>query len=90
MQEEESQLVVNLAVALLLAEEKVELEDLNRRYGSAMAKGPHAETFKLLVGDGEKFAVSSVADELSKVGVAQDFMANYRARLSQGNLSELN
>jgi tetratricopeptide (TPR) repeat protein len=90
MQEEESQLVVNLAVALLLAEEKVELEDLNRRYGAAMAKGPHAETFKLLVGDGEKFAVSSVADELSKVGVAQDFMANYRARLSQGNLSELN
>ncbi|MGF1631448.1 MAG: tetratricopeptide repeat protein [Kiloniellaceae bacterium] len=90
MDEEESKLVVNLAVALLLAEEKVELEDLNRRYGAAMAKSPHSETFKLLVGEGEKFAVTSIADELEKVGVAQDFMASYRARLSQSSLSELN
>ena len=90
MQEEESKLVVNLAVALLLADEKVELEDLNRRYGAAMAKGPRAETFRLLVGDGESFAVSSVADELREVGVAQDFMASYRARLDRSSLSELN
>jgi hypothetical protein len=90
MQEEESKLVVNLAVALLLADEKVELEDLNRRYGAAMAKGPQAETFRLLVGDGESFALSSVADELRKVGVAQDFMASYRARLDRSSLSELN
>jgi hypothetical protein len=90
MPEEESQLVVNLAVALLLAESPVELADLNRRYGAAMAKGPHAETFRLLVGEGERFTVTSVADELSKVAQAQDFMANYRARLRDGNLSEMN
>jgi hypothetical protein len=90
MPEEESQLVVNLAVALLLAEAPVELADLNRRYGAAMAKGPHAETFRLLVGEGERFTVTSIADELSKVAEAQDFMANYRARLRDGNLSEMN
>ena len=87
---EESQLVVNLAVAFMLAGETVELEDLNRRYGAAMAKGPHADTFNLLVGDGEKTAVASIADELSKVAAAQDFMANYRERLAEGNLSQLN
>ncbi len=90
MEEEESQLVVNLAVALMLSDRAVELEDLNRRYGAAMAKGPHADTFKLLVGDGEKVTVSSIADELSKVSEAQDFMANYRERLRAGNLSQLN
>ena len=90
MELEESQLVVNLAVALMLSEKTVDLEDLNRRYGAAMAKGPHADTFKLLVGDGEKVAVSSIADELSKVGQAQDFMANYRERLRSTELSEAN
>lgn len=90
MEEEESQLVVNLAVALMLSDQIVELEDLNRRYGAAMAKGPHADTFKLLVGDGEKVAITSIADELGKVSEAQDFMANYRERLSQGNLSQVN
>ncbi len=88
--EAESQLVVNLAVALLLADEPVELADLNRRYGAAMAKGPHADTFRLLVGQGERFTVTSIADELSKVTQAQDFMANYRARLRDANLSEMN
>jgi hypothetical protein len=90
MEEEESQLVVNLAVALMLSGEAVALEDLNRRYGAAMAKGPHAETFKLLVGDGEKVAITSIADELSKVSQAQDFMANYRERLRDGELSQVN
>ena len=74
----------------MLSEKTVDLEDLNRRYGAAMAKGPHADTFKLLVGDGEKVAVSSIADELSKVGQAQDFMANYRERLRSTELSEAN
>lgn len=90
MAEDESQLVVNLAVALMLAGETVELEDLNRRYGAAMAKGPHADTFNLLVGDGDKTAVASIADELSKVAAAQDFMTNYRERLTEGNLSQFN
>ena len=90
MEEEESQLVVNLAVALMLADQTVDLEDLDRRYGAAMAKGPHADTFKLLVGDGEKIAISSIADELSKVGQAQDFMSNYRERLRATELSEFN
>lgn len=87
---EESQLVVNLAVALMLSEKAVELEDLNRRYGAAMAKGPHGDTFTLLVGDGEKSAITSIADELSKVVKAQDFMANYRERLKDGELSQFN
>ncbi len=90
MEEEESQLVVNLAVALMLSDQAVELEDLDRRYGAAMAKGPHAETFKLLVGDGEKHTIGSIADELAKVGEAKDFLANYRAQLSGSNLSEIN
>ncbi len=90
MEEDESQLVVNLAVSLMLSGQSVELEDLDRRYGAAMAKGPHADTFKLLVGDGEKVAVTSIADQLSKVGQAQDFMSNYRERLRQGELSQVN
>jgi tetratricopeptide (TPR) repeat protein len=90
MEVEESQLVVNLAVALMLAGQSIDLEDLNRRYGAAMAKGPHGDTFKLLVGDGEKIAISSIADQLSKVGQAQDFMANYRERLRGGALSQVN
>ena len=34
--------------------------------------------------------VASIADELSKVGVAQNIMASYRERLSRGNLSQVN
>ena len=86
----ESQLVVNLAVALMLSNQTVELEDLDRRYGAAMAQGPHSDTFNLLVGDGEKRAISSIAEELSKVAEAQDFMANYRERLKDGELSQVN
>src|SRR5690606_29796241 len=51
--EEETKLVVNLATALLLAGDTVALTDLDRRYGAAMAAGPRANTFKLLVGEGE-------------------------------------
>ncbi|WP_299391257.1 hypothetical protein [Pelagibius sp.] len=87
---DESQLVVNLAVALMLSNQAVELEDLDRRYGAAMAEGPHSDTFTLLVGDGEKAAITSIADELSKVGRAQDFMANYRERIRDGELSQVN
>jgi len=87
---EESQLVVNLAVALMLSQQMVELEDLDRRYGAAMAKGPHAETFELLVGDGEGWTISSIADELGKVAKVQDFMANYRKQLRDGELSQVN
>jgi hypothetical protein len=90
LEENESQLVVNLAVALMLSGQAVELEDLDRRYGAAMAKGPHAETFRLLVGDGEKRSVASIADELAKVDTVQDFMANYRERLRDGELSQMN
>ena len=90
LQEEESKLVVKLATALLLAGDKVALEDLDRRYGAAMAAGPRADTFALLVGDGAVPSVSSIADELAKVGVAQDFMASYRDRLSRSTLSALN
>jgi hypothetical protein len=90
LQAEESKLVVNLATALLLAGDKVALEDLDRRYGAAMAASARADTFALLVGDGAAPGVGSIADELAKVGVAQDFMASYRERLSRSNLSEVN
>jgi len=86
----ESDLVVKLATALLLAGDKVELEDLDRRYGDPMAQSARADTFRLLVGDGEPLATASIADELAKVSVAQDFMASYRERLKQDSLSELN
>src|SRR3546814_14239470 len=64
LQEEESGLVVNLATALLLAGDKAALEDLDRRYGTAMAGSPRAETFALLAGEGAGTAVSSIADKL--------------------------
>src|SRR3546814_6471993 len=76
LQEEESGLVVNLATALLLAGDKAALEDLDRRYGTAMAGSPRAETFALLAGEGAGTAVSSIADKLGKIAVAQDFMAS--------------
>jgi hypothetical protein len=41
-------------------------------------------------GSGHWPGVASIADELSKVGVAQDFMASYREHPSRGNLSEVN
>lgn len=88
--EEESKLVVNLATALLLANDRVALADLNRRYGSAMAASARADTFKLLVGDGDKVMPVSVADELAKVSVVQDFMASYRERLSRVTLGAVN
>lgn len=88
--DEEAKLVVNLATALLLADDRVALADLERRYGAAMEAGPRADTFKLLVGDGEPVATASIASELAKVGVAQDFMASYREHLSRENLSAVN
>src|SRR3546814_19712301 len=86
LQEEESGLVVNLATALLLAGDKAALEDLDRRYGTAMAGSPRAETFAMLAGEGAGTAVSSIADKLGKIAVAQDFMASYRQRLKRNTI----
>src|SRR3546814_5315923 len=47
LQEEESGLVVNLATALLLAGDKAALEDLDRRYGTAMAGRSEEHTSEL-------------------------------------------
>ena len=78
LREDESKAVVDLLIALTMADNRDRIRHLGQTYQEAMSRGPHAETFKLLVGNPQSSPATSVADELAGVADAEAFMASYR------------
>ena len=78
LREDESKAVVDLLVALTMADDRDRIRRLGRTYQEAMSRGPHAQTFKLLVGDPRPSRDKSVEEELAGVADVEAFMASYR------------
>lgn len=86
----EAEDVVSLAIALTMIDDRGGLLRLGTNYKEAMVQGPNRETFTLLVGDLEPGRVKTIAEELAQVEQVEAFLANYRKRLQQVNLSQIN
>jgi hypothetical protein len=78
LREDESKAVVDLLVALTMADDRHRIDSLGRAYQEAMSRGPHAKTFKLLVGDPRPRREKSVEEELAGVADIEAFMTSYR------------
>ena len=78
LREDESKAVVDLLVALTMADDRDRISRLGRTYQEAMSRGPHAQTFKLLVGGPRSSSERSVEEELDGVADVEAFMASYR------------
>ncbi|MDJ0944147.1 MAG: hypothetical protein QNJ30_11810 [Kiloniellales bacterium] len=81
--------ILSVAVALTLAKDRAGLQALKQRFGASMARTAERETFALLV-DAEAGGGAPIAEVLSRAGHAEAFLASYRKRLADGQLSELN
>lgn len=82
--------VLNLAVALTLAGDQERLTELRNTWGDAMVAGPHSEAFALLAEELDPGSVATIAQQLAQVDRVQAFMATYRERLQETQLSGLN
>ena len=84
--------VVKLAVALYMSRDIRGLGALTTRFGAAMAKGEHAETFRMLTHgtrpNGTEFR--RLASAIAGVGDLEAFMSSYRRRVASGGLSAIN
>ncbi|WP_282607980.1 lipopolysaccharide assembly protein LapB [Pelagibius sp. Alg239-R121] len=85
----DSQAVLNLAVALTMADDRPALELLAESYREIMAETPEAQSFALLTGDLIGNDVKSISEELAQIGQIQDFVSSYRKQLNSTQLSEL-
>ena len=88
---EQSQ-VVQLAVSYYMAGDGQSLKSLNRRYGDKMAKGPHAETFRVLTHkvNQSQTKFRDLAGQIARVADLEAFMASYRNKVKNGGLSAIN
>jgi tetratricopeptide (TPR) repeat protein len=86
----ERRAVTNLAIAHTLAGDRRALNDLARRYGPAMAGGPDAEAFTLLISDFDSPQLGAITEELAGVDTVQAFLAGYKARMAEAGLSGVN
>ncbi|MFP6748926.1 MAG: hypothetical protein VCD66_15155 [Alphaproteobacteria bacterium] len=84
--------VVQLAVSYYMAGDSQSLKGLNQRYGDKMAKGPHAETFRVLTHkvDQSQTKFRDLAGQIARVADLEAFMASYRDKVKNGGLSAIN
>ncbi len=90
LSDEESQAVINLAIAQTLSGDNEGLKLLRDSYSSIMSKGTHSDTFTLLTNSLNSGSVTSIADELKQISQVQAFMDQYRSKLKSSPLSEIN
>ncbi len=81
--------ILSVAVALSLAKDQAGLQALKQRFGPSMARTDEREIFALLV-DTEVGGTAPVAEILTRAGHAEAFLASYRRRLAESQLSQLN
>ncbi|WP_207476447.1 tetratricopeptide repeat protein [Arenibaculum pallidiluteum] len=77
-----SQLVVNRAVALALAGDAQGLSKLRQDFGTAMAAGPDADSFRVLTRQGQGGALvdaATIKSRVAEVDVFRKFLSGYRS-----------
>ena len=79
LSEIESRRVINLAIAHTMAGKRDALAALRRRYATAMASSPHAESFRLLTSDFGTADATAIMEELQDVDTVDSFIASYRS-----------
>jgi tetratricopeptide (TPR) repeat protein len=87
-----ARLVLNRAVALVLAQDRTGLAELRRRFGPHMANTPLADAFRLIASaDGDaSFEAASITREVNIVENFQTFLTSYRTQAKSGRLSAIN
>lgn len=82
---------VQLAVSYYMAGDSSSLKGLNQRYGDKMAKGPHAETFRVLTHnvDHSQIKFRDLAGQIARVADLEAFMASYRNTVKTAALALL-
>ncbi|MCG8596314.1 MAG: hypothetical protein MI785_18395 [Kiloniellales bacterium] len=83
-------IILRVAVALTLAKDQAGLRALKQRFGASMARTAERETFALLVAAEVGTRNVPVAEILARAGHAEAFLASYRKRLADSQLSQLN
>ena len=81
LEEAEADRIMNLAIALTMAEDRVRLIELYKAYGEQMALTKHKSSFRLLAGDAGSGNRKSIAEGLEQVDRVQDFYQEYRSQL---------
>lgn len=83
---------VQLAVSYYMAGDSSSLKGLNQRYGDKMAKGPHAETFRVLTHnvDHSQIKFRDLAGQIARVADLEAFMASYRNTVKNDGFSAIN
>ncbi|KJB90928.1 tetratricopeptide repeat protein [Skermanella aerolata] len=81
LSKDKADLVLNQAVALSLAGDNAALDRLRSQFGTAMADGPHADTFRVLARPGQSgglIDLASIQSRVKEVGTFQKFLAGQR------------
>ena len=78
----ESELLLNLGIALALANDAQGLNRLAQRYGAAMARSPSANTFAILTrspgGTPQIADLAAIRRQVSEVDLFRQFLLSYR------------
>jgi tetratricopeptide (TPR) repeat protein len=90
--DDKSRLILNLAVSLSLSNNLTKLAEVRRRYGPVMDRGPLRDAFRLVANrvPGQVTDFSTLVARVKEIDEFQSFLANYRERLKQGQLSAVN
>jgi hypothetical protein len=78
--EDDARLVVSLAAALTLDDDKESLAHLGATFGPALAASPYADAFAVLAGAGAKTTADplALASQVAQIGELKSFMAAYK------------
>ncbi len=80
--EDQAKLVLNLGIALALANDAAGLDRLGDRYGAAMARSASANTFAILTrssgGTSQIADLAAIRQQVSEVDLFQNFLLGYR------------
>ena len=89
LDEHQSRLVLNWAVALVLAGDKDGLDEVSRRFSGRFAGGDYGALFKAVAGAGDSPSVDfrGLAKQVADLDTLRAFMAGYRATQGKPVLS---
>jgi len=92
LSEKQSQYVLNYAIAIALAGNERGVVRLKNDYSKAMVAGPFKDAFQLIASPNSIGLIDyrTVAAKVKTVSNFKNFMAAYKDRLKEGNLSSLN
>ena len=84
--------ILKLAVARLLAQDTSGLRAVNEQYADVMAGDANGEAFALITSEVDRtaFGYRELPAAIAQIGGFEAFMANYRDRLRDPELSEVN